>query len=169
MEGRRGDLLAWDERDILLAGGRLVSGNSSSSGVVRMLKDGACDSFQRQKEDANEDEDRNDDGSDDYDAPVGFSHFGLQKSIGRRQGRNADGLWGMFRRPGKLGTSHRLRKLTSALRRRRKQRGRSEPSLEARGRKEFVPVLRVGLRISFSITSGGDSSRLRCVGVLRDG
>ena len=32
VEGRRGDLLAWDERDTLLAGDRLVSGNSSFSG-----------------------------------------------------------------------------------------------------------------------------------------
>ena len=32
-------------------------------------------------------------------APVGFSHFGLQESIGRWQERNADGLRGMFRQP----------------------------------------------------------------------
>ena len=52
---------------------------------------------------------------------------------------------------------------------RRERRGRSEPSPEAQGRKGFVPVLRVGLRVSCSIMSGGDSSRLRCVGVLRGG
>ena len=49
-------------------------------------------------------------------APVEFSLFELQEPIGRRQGRNADGLRGMFCRPGNLGTSHRLRKLTSSLR-----------------------------------------------------
>ena len=32
-----------------------------------MLKDGECDSFQRQKEEANKNEDRDDDGSDDDD------------------------------------------------------------------------------------------------------
>ena len=62
-----------------------------------------------------------------------------------------------------LGISLRLPKFISSLRRRRKPRGRSRPSLEARGRKKFVPVLRVGLRFCSSITSEGDPSRLRWV------
>ena len=42
-------------------GDRLVSGNSSSSGVVRMFKDGTCDSLQRQKVEGNKDNDPDDD------------------------------------------------------------------------------------------------------------
>mgnify|MGYP006989426757 CR=1 FL=1 len=48
-------------------------------------------------------------------APVGFSLFGLQESTERRQGRNTDGLRGMFRRVRYFKTSHRLRKLTLSL------------------------------------------------------
>ena len=52
-ERRREDLLAWDEPNFLSRGIDSSPETRHSRGMVRMLKDGACDSFQRQKEDAN--------------------------------------------------------------------------------------------------------------------
>ena len=73
-------------------------------------------------------------------------------------GRSEDGSRGVLRRPDHSGISLYLLKLTSSLRRRCERRGKSRPSPEARGKKGFVAVLRLGLRISCSITLGGDSS-----------
>ena len=91
---------------------------------------------------------------------VGFSHFGSARVNWTVAGTKRRRVRGTFRRSGNFETSRRFRKLTSSLRRRRERRGRSRPSPEARERKGFVSVLRVGLRISYSILSGRDSSRL---------
>ena len=77
-------------------------------------------------------------------APVGFS----RTAAGAKRGRTAGDV-SSARQPRNFSLEAHF---VSAGKRER--RGRSVPSSEARGRKGFVPVLRVGLRISLSITSG---------------